>query len=531
MPPSWAGAEWSEEQTYNAFQSLDDEWTVIHHVPWQSLRNGHQGDGEADFVLLHCNFGILIVEVKGGSRIEVVDGTWYSWSRNGRKTIKNPFDQATQSKHSLAQWLEGKVSGDYRGAAHFGHFVVFPAYSLEGDISPNGKRIIICDQGDLKNPETTINRIARHWDKRSLTPSQKGEIERLLRPTVQIRRFLRDTVAEVVDKLVSLTNEQIRAMSLLRFQRRATIQGPAGSGKTVLATARARELDARGFRTAFLCYNQLLGERLKEDLADTNVVVNTFHGLCVEYADKAGLMAGLEADPDLWEEVFPQLLPEAAGRLEKSFDAIVVDEGQDFLPDWWTHLELLLDDVDNGILYVFADSNQNVFRRGWRPPSGHEIFPLSVNCRNTHQIAERVHALCEDELSVIGVDGEPAVFLTASTERQLEKALTNSLKGLITRSKLVPEQIMILSADSSLFPQLEGREFGPATVGEGPNSVRLESVRRFKGLEADAVILLMPGEVTEETKRLAYVGMSRARALLIVIGPEEVKTAIDWPSS
>ena len=531
MPPRWPGGEWSEEQTYNAFRALNDEWTVIHHVPWQSLRNGHQGDGQVDFVLLHCDFGILIVEVKGGSRIEVIDGTWHSLSRNGRKKIKNPFEQATQSKHSLAKWLEGKVSGDYRGAAHFGHFVVFPTFSLEGDISPDGKRIIICDQGDLKNPIATVNRIARHWDKRGLTPSQKGEIERLLRPTVQIRHFLRDTVAEVVDKLVELTNEQIRAMSLLRFLRRATIQGPAGSGKTVLATARALELDAAGFRTALLCYNQLLGEQLKEDLADTNVVVNTFHGLCVEYADKAGLLAGLEADPDLWEEVFPQLLPEAAGRLEKSFDAIVVDEGQDFLPDWWTYLELLLDDVENGILYVFTDSNQNVFRRDWRPPSGHETFPLYINCRNTHEIAERIHALCEDELSDIGVNGELPVFLTASTERQLEKALTSSLERLITRSKLVPEQIVILSADSSLLPQLEGREFGPATVGEGPNSVRLESVRRFKGLEADAVILLMPGEVTEETKRLAYVGMSRARALLTVIGPDDGKTEIDWPSS
>jgi len=298
LPPRFPGGAqgepWSERQTYNAFQQLDDRWTVLYSVAWQSKRHGKEGDGEADFVLIHPDYGILVVEVKGGSRIDLVEGEWFSERRGQMVSIKNPFDQATDSKHYLGRWLSERIAG-FQGAAHIGHFVVFPAHTQEGDLGPGGPRAIICDRTDLGRPVASLERIGNHWANRRLTSDQINQVVKELRPTVSIRRFLRDGVEEVTRELEALTDEQIRALRILRLQRRVTIRGAAGTGKTVLATARARELDRQGYRTLLLCYNKLLSDRLREDLADTNVTVDSFHGLCHEYVDAAGLMSGLKS--------------------------------------------------------------------------------------------------------------------------------------------------------------------------------------------------------------------------------------------
>ena len=73
-------------------------------------------------------------------------------------------------------------------------------------------------------------------------------------------------------------------------------------------------------------------------------------------------------DRTFWSDVLPGLLPDAAQQLGLTFDAIVVDEGQDFHANWWTALELLLADPDDGFFYVFADDNQNVYRADWEIP-------------------------------------------------------------------------------------------------------------------------------------------------------------------
>src|SRR5690349_5723701 len=95
----------SERKTHNALLNLSDDWRVFHSVVWQGIRWGKQADGEADFVLIHRTVGLIVLEVKGG-RIEIVDGHWFSIDRDGaRHGIRNPFLQASDSKHSLDRYL------------------------------------------------------------------------------------------------------------------------------------------------------------------------------------------------------------------------------------------------------------------------------------------------------------------------------------------------------------------------------------------------------------------------------------------
>ena len=365
FPEQGEPRRWAEQQVFGAFSELDPEWRVFYSVAWQSRVRGRQGDGEADFVLVHPSLGILFAEVKGGSTIEIVDGGWYSWSRGQRRAIRSPVQQAVDSKYALRAWLAERVHG-FDQKARLGHFVVFPAHSQQGDLGPDAPREIIVDRDDLHQIRRRVAQICAHWEPLvRLDKEQLDQVKRALSPDVVIRRFLKDRVQEIGSELDELTDRQFESLQLLRRQRKAMIVGGAGTGKTVIAVARARQLAADGFRTLMLCFNRPLGERLEVDNGGIpNLTVGSFHGLCMRLADQAGMVPDGPVDDEWWDDALPSALPDAAWKLNLAWDAIVVDEAQDFHPDWWTYLQMLMADPDGGILCVFADSNQDIYRKG-----------------------------------------------------------------------------------------------------------------------------------------------------------------------
>lgn len=230
----------SERAVANALRTLPDDWTVLHHVSWQSRRGGREGDGEADFILINPSVGGLVLEVKGGD-IEIRNGRWFSTDRFNRvHEIKNPFEQATSSKHALLKWLANE---DFSNRLGLGHAVVFPHMENLPPLGPSATPAITWAAGELRNPCATLDRAIQHWGLRStLTASEAKKIVSLLAPTVTVRRSLASRSKESEDQLIQLTAEQIEAFAGLRARRGGLILGGAGTGKTVLAIARAQQL-------------------------------------------------------------------------------------------------------------------------------------------------------------------------------------------------------------------------------------------------------------------------------------------------
>ena len=130
-------------------QSLSevDSLVVLHSVAWQSRRNGRQADGEADFIVLMAQRGILILEVKGGG-VEIIDGVWYSTdARNMRHKIKNPFHQAKDSKYALLTYLRSVDAT----LSHIPivHAVVFPDIVVQAGLGPEAPRQLIIDRASI----------------------------------------------------------------------------------------------------------------------------------------------------------------------------------------------------------------------------------------------------------------------------------------------------------------------------------------------------------------------------------------------
>ena len=110
---------------------------AFHHVTWQSARGGREADGEADFVLLHPGIGVVVLEVKGG-RLAVEAGQWISVDRNGDEhRIKNPYEQATESKHTLRRKFEA-LRPALASVPSTMHGVVFPDVEPIHDLGPAG---------------------------------------------------------------------------------------------------------------------------------------------------------------------------------------------------------------------------------------------------------------------------------------------------------------------------------------------------------------------------------------------------------
>ena len=523
---------WAEKQVFDKLNQIDDEWTVLYSVDWLGSRNGHVGDGEADFVLLHPRYGMFIVEVKGGAEIRIKDGQWQSKKSGNFHNIVNPFDQAKLSKIALDEILAERVPG-FGGRKHMGHIVIFPSANADGLLGPDASPEIVIQNSDFEDFENSLKKACEYWKNEPLGPTMVQSIKSVLLPvTSWITRKSVD-IDSIIDKQIELTNNQYEIMRGLRHHRRALIEGTAGTGKTVLATEHARHLAASGSKTLLVCFNKLLAEEIKLQLDDTGVTVSTFHLLCMTLGDEAGLLDHVEKDDYFYNETLPEILMEASASLNRKFDAIIVDESQDFLPNWFISLESMFEDENNALFYIFADSNQNIRSEKWEKPFETEPFLLRINCRNTRQIAEKVKPLCEEEVSHREVDGKEPIYHSFNTENQLKKKVLGTIEKLVIEDAVPPSKIQILTIskqDRELFSGLRGNGFYIKNKKDSKKSVSIETVQRFKGLESEVVILILhsPSDSNLKFRELAYIGMSRARVLLYVFGSEATKDAILW---
>jgi hypothetical protein len=521
-------SEDSEKIVAKALRTLSEDWTVLHHVVWQARRAGRQGDGEADFILIHPGRGAIVIEVKGGD-IEIRDGRWKSTGSRGRVyDIKNPFEQASDSKHALIKWLDGLgLSGHLR----VGHAVAFPHMDRLPNLGPAGTREISWTSKELASILPAVEAVEAHWQLRgALAPSDLRRVVSLLAPTVEVRRATHIAAARAEESLVRLTAEQVELFSGLRASRGGLILGGAGTGKTVLALARAMQLANEGFRTLLVCYNELLGADLHSRVSGiSNLAAATFHSLCTRQARSAGVSIPADPDKEWWERRAAEVLVDACAATGEEYDAIIVDECQDFAPHWIEALRCLLANRSDAPLFLFGDSNQEIWDRGWKGiPTSNIVFELRHNLRNTRPIATRVLAAIGGKPSARGVEGPEPIWSEIVSTREAESRAIEAVERLIDQG-FVANDIVVVCQTSSLTTRLRQRAIGPYSFGQwGGRGVAVETVARFKGLEAASVVLVLDREDEERLNAIAYVGMSRARSLLTVVGTRAAREAINW---
>ncbi len=536
----------SEEICYKSFSDLPDTWSVIHTTGWQEKTGQFQADGEVDFILVNNSEGIFFCEVKGGE-IRIEEGVWYQADLYGdkageeRKLPKTPIEQAVNSKYAILRFLKNNLPKSAVGRnnlrTYLAHFIVLPGVELtDENLGADAPRVICLDSNDLNYINEKISAISTHYKLKPFDKSLAKRVINLLVPTRQFRsartRFIGDDIEIIKEAINQFTEVQFDILESLKENKRALIKGTAGTGKTVLAIEKARQLAELGFQTLFVCFNKPLSVEIEKKLIGHEVTVKTFHQLCLDFIDEANLtkeIKDLDKDNEYWQEILPLYFEEAAEKLNLKFGAIIVDEGQDFAEHWFDALQTVLDEDEGGQFYIFADENQNIFERSNNLDTSNLVkFTLTQNVRNTEEIAKKVRNIYGHTSSRDGIKGINPTFTEASNDEQISKKLRKKIAELLKDPSLSAEQIVLLCDETKRRKQFEK----DLEEDENLNGVKIltSSIKRFKGLEEDIVFLILPSEPFDlsQLKTHAYVGMSRAIFGLHVYGSKEHKKAINW---
>jgi hypothetical protein len=517
-------------------RQLPDEYAVFHSVWWQ-VRDTQSGarDGEADFLLAHPDFGALIVEVKGGHiRYDGRNDQWYS----NQNRIKDPFKQGREAKYSLLAKLKELPYWRERWI-NVGYAVAFPDVAVKGDLRLDAPRELILDASDMAGLRAWLERALRYLQGRRPEDRPLGlhGIEKLvsvLGPSWDLRPLLAAEIEAEGQALARLTEEQFVMLDFLGRRRRAAISGCAGSGKTTLAYEKARRLAGQGFNVLLTCFNVALAEFLGSDEEKPqNLHVANFHRLADELVGQAELPMGPYTS-EYFDQILPERLMEAVDILGPQFDAIIVDEGQDFQDNWWFPLQCLLHDPDRGIFYVFFDDNQNIYHAAEKIPLELAPFPLTRNCRNTQHIHQQVMQFYRSDVMpvAIGPQGRPVEVHTYANSPELKRLLRQVLHRLVVKEGVPAWDIVLLTPKSRQRSQLWG--LGPLgnfrlteQWTDAGGEIYCTTVHKFKGLESPVVILAeIDGERAWNLDSILYVGCSRACSHLVLLVAEDVPEKI-----
>lgn len=532
--PRWAPDSSPAEQALWrwAVEQLPGEVVVLPQVALALGSGGRVEEAELDLVLLDGSHGITVVEVKGGTL--TYDAARAVWRRreSGAREVRDPVQQAKRGRSHLRRALASL--GIPNEAIALRWVVATPDCRLDAPGEP------VLSEAQLWDALAADQ--LRVLYRRSCGPLQAGEQPLGEYRTQQIAAALRGRTREGRASLaaeIDAHEDEVRVHTeshrnvLRQFAANpfVLVRGSAGTGKTVLALEAACQYASLGSRLLLTCWNVLLGEHLRESLRErlraigsalADSVTDDPSGRIVvahlgELA-RHGTTSQPNDDEHRWyhEELPAGLRPEVLGE----FDVVVLDEAQDLSELWVLALSQLV--ARNGRWYAFADSQQDLFHANAALPDFLDVqHELRENFRNSGAIAEFAREFGELELDCVTSEGPPVRFVAADGSSIVNATLAAARD--VQKSERIP------GSDIAVLWLFHNPHKGAtATLGDAVRAgERLETnAASFKGLERPVVVLGLDVDPTkkdrvEELRRSIYVGATRARSLLVIVGDPE----------
>lgn len=538
-----------------------DGWIVLHSLGIAD--HVRQVEGEADFVVIVPEHGVLVIEVKSHNTIDrLSDGRWKLG--HDKPTPRGPFQQASEAMHSIRDFLKRKHV-DLRCIPVLSAvwFTQVRARTMLPR-SPEWHDWQVLDSEDLRSGAVsairrTLAAGVTHLDAKVRDFSYGGigpdtattdRIATLLRPKFEAATVPADLRRRRQTQLLTFIEEQYLALDSMEDNRAVLFTGPAGSGKTLLATEAAKREVAKGGTGRLLCFNRLLGQRLANELGDVkHLNVGTLHQ---ELLRIARVSPRRDAKPDFWDRELPDLALEALlNGAEPPSDFLIVDELQDIArTPFFDVLDMMVSGgLDGGRLLLFGDFERQAI---FDVPDGRSLLRqrapqlttrrLTENCRNLPRIGYQVNLLSELDPGFQrfrrqddGVDPTLVPYAAGTDQSPILVQAVHNLRNdgfgldeIVVLSPLRGGSTAETTSDPWLRQVLRPADGTPGRAGE----LRYSTIHAFKGLEAPAVILTdLDRGATPNFVSLLYVGLTRATDRLVAaIEATTLRTAIERKS-
>lgn len=583
---------------------------------WEIYVQPHLNGFRPDFVLLNPKVGIAVVEVKDWD-LSAMD---YSYVRRGNQDT--PRLQAVRGTEVIRLGRSDPVSKieTYKDAifslfcprlADEGYgcivgVIAFP-FARRDDIEPilrPAREYYKHEEYSKQNTLLTLDEIAL-GDKSLRKVLPVAYLSENLRFSYGNALDLRHWLVEpeysqeqrrpLLQELDARQKAVVTSRTGSRFRK---IRGAAGSGKSLVLAARAAALAKEGKSVLLITFNITLISYLRDYVVRvdrdravrSNIETWNFHLWCKLLASKVGRLddyAALWADTD-HRSVLETILPREAARWceemepNERYDAILVDEGQDFRRDWWITLRSAL--KPEGEMLLAVDRAQNIYGvENWvdgdlrntglsstwyelpvsyrmpeplidlaadfakkflpesefilpTPPNrGLDLAPDRLSWTQCDE-ADAVQA-CMAAISDLFAVGTPMVaaadltFITDDTEVgfAVVEALWRQLKIRAIHTLASP-------ADSEKERVKESRRKKLA-FHKGDGRAKVTTIHSFKGWESSVLVLYLSKADSHDHLAVAYTGMTRLKAVdrgalmsLVSSAPQLEPFGRQWPS-
>lgn len=345
-----------------------------------------------------------------------------------------------------------------------------------------------------------------------------------------------------------------------RGTRTRRVHGPTGSGKSIALAARAANLAVDGCSVLVLSFNITLAHYLRDLIsrhagenfvALNKVDVSHFHGFCKRvvsqsYSGPKQLVALAMANY------------RSSGRWLPHYDAILVDEGQDFELAWWNFLRRdVLDQEGRREVLMAIDTSQTIYGdKGWTtepmPGAGFSGPPMRLegSYRLPPDLVPVMHDFSERFLSKAGLD-LPTVppdrrgVAIAGSERlwrdvdptQLHTTAVGFVRRLLLMRNFNPSNLVVIASHHTGLPLVtdiseqlavevehiftqsddEERRERKLRFFPGTNAMKGTTIHSYKGWESSALLLCIDEDIDHEDGRsdtavLVYIALTRLLA-------------------
>lgn len=602
IPPSIQQLKSASSGERKVYQLLEHVFKNDNAIIWHEPKALNR---YTDFIIWLPEHGLLVVEVKDWSkdRFETLNPDTFTgrfYNKNDYKvvSVKNPESQVRKCMlNILNEFKKSSIflqnSGRYKGN------IKFPITScvIYTELKQSDAESIGLSLPSISTAHKTIfkddlrlvteNKIFKQklinafkdvaFPFENLSYAEEKFLRYMIFPEIRVNEFTQDelfTIKQQEIKALDLSQESI-AKNIGDGHR--ILKGVAGSGKTLVLACRAKYLKTiyPDYKILVVCYNNSLCNHLRQMFGDDfneKIEVLNFHSLVKSVTKTKLFMLNNEKQAEYNSRVGNILIDYLEqNEIDQAdqYDAILIDEGQDFAQEWIVGLSKLVKAETNNILFCY-DPAQNIFNRkkpSWRSVGlqvqGKKPVELLKCYRNTKEILDIAKEFLNPQLldslqnndeydRVLDPDtgecktGEYPSIYHENDVRNLADLIARKIRQLLN-SNIAARDIAILQAKSTEYDLLVTSLKEKLTIycpdveldfifssadkkalNLQTNSIKIMNVESSKGLEFTHVFFIgldyMPrlGENrdVDSERKLAYVGMTRAKNKLFILGCE-----------